>query len=94
MTQDQPSRLDQLETALARFAEIQLQTNVRQDQLMTQVQEQTRQNSVAIAQLTNRVDALTTSTTETIQLVAQNSREIRQIWEYLLQQRPNGRSDG
>ncbi|MBW4636479.1 MAG: hypothetical protein KME30_32775 [Iphinoe sp. HA4291-MV1] len=104
MTQDFSNRLDRLETALARFAEIQLQTNVRQDQLMTQIQEQTRENSVALAQLTggianltaqvnqlgSRVDALTTSTTETLRLVADNSIEIRRIWEYLLRQGGNG----
>lgn len=90
MTQDQPSRLDRLETIVGDIGEVVLQ-----------ISEVTQANSVAIAQLTNRVDALTTSTTEAIQLIAQNSRQIarnndriEQILEYLFRERPNGRGDG
>lgn len=52
MTQDQSSRLDRLEAALARFAEIQLQSNAQHDLALTRIEEQTRRNSTAIAQLT------------------------------------------
>ncbi|MGJ5676809.1 MAG: hypothetical protein ACR9NN_24935 [Nostochopsis sp.] len=55
----------------------------------------------AIANLTNqmnqlgsRVDALTTSTTETLRLVADNSREIRDIWRYLRYEPRNGNGRG
>ncbi len=107
MTQDQPDRLDRLEAALARFAELTIQNTVRHDEVLTRledsasrhdealtrIEEQTSRNSVAIDRLTSRVDALTTTTTETLRLVADNSIEIRRIWDYLLRQSGNGRGE-
>ncbi len=143
MTQNQPDRLERLEAALGRFAELTI-ANVqrhdqaltrledsasRHDEALTRIEEQTSRNSEAIANLTtqaqrhdeqlfriegaitdlttkmnqigSRVDALTTSTTETIQLVAQQAvqserdrqawqSEIREIWQYLRYEPRNG----
>jgi DNA-directed RNA polymerase subunit F len=91
-------RHDQALTRLEESAE-------RHSDRLDRIEEQQRQNIEAIANLAtqinllgNRVDALTTTTTETIQLVAINSQQIarsneriEQILEYLFQQRPNGR---
>lgn len=95
-TPNQPDRLDQLEAALSRFAEIQLQTNVQHDERLAELEDLTARNARAI-------EVLTTSTTETIQLVAQQAvqaerdrtawqAEIQRIWEYLFSQSRNGHS--
>ncbi|MCP6758497.1 MAG: hypothetical protein NHB32_06940 [Fischerella sp. CENA71] len=55
----------------------------RHDEVLTRIEKQTRQNARAI-------EALTTSTTETIQLVAQNSIAIRDILERLDRRFNNG----
>ncbi|WP_026736090.1 hypothetical protein [Fischerella sp. PCC 9605] len=59
MTQDQSDRLDRIERLLEGLAERQLRTD-----------EQISANTVAINRLTSRTDALTTSTTEAMQLIA------------------------
>ncbi|KAB8315334.1 hypothetical protein SD81_032660 [Tolypothrix campylonemoides VB511288] len=82
MTQDQPSRLDRIEALLADTADLVL----AHDEALARIEEQTNRNARAI-------EALTTSTTETLRLVADNSRRIEQILEYLFRERPNGRGD-
>ncbi|NJM71616.1 MAG: hypothetical protein HC862_16165 [Scytonema sp. RU_4_4] len=103
-----PSRLDRLEALLADVGDVVLQNaevTANHSEMLTRLENSAFRHDEAldriegaIAQLTNRVDALTTSTTETIQLVAENSRQIarnndriEQILEYLFRERPNGR---
>jgi rubrerythrin len=92
--QRQQQHLDRHDEALSR-----LENSVsRHDEALTRIEEQTRQNARAI-------EALTTSTTETIQLVAQQAvqserdrqtwqAEIRRIWEHLERQTGNGNGRG
>ncbi|MFB2772343.1 hypothetical protein ACE1AT_24125 [Pelatocladus sp. BLCC-F211] len=88
--QRQQQQLDRHDEVLSR-----LENSVsRHDETLTRIEEQTRQNSEQINRLEMRMNQLaelvTTSTTETIQLVAQNSREIREIWRYLRYEPRNG----
>ncbi len=69
----QPSRLDRMEAVLLDTADLVLAHN----EALTRIEG-------AIEQLTNRVDTLTTITT-------QNNQRIEQILEYLFRERPNGR---
>jgi methyl-accepting chemotaxis protein len=95
------NQLAPLMTQVAQIATDTAQTVARHDQTLIRIEEQTRQNSEVIGRLEQRMDQLadlvTTSTTETIRLVADNSRQIannnqriEQILEYLYSQSGNG----
>jgi hypothetical protein len=71
----------------------------RHNEVLTQLEEQTRQNAIqqatntqALAQLTEDVASLTDVVTNAIEIIESDREafreEIRRIWEYLL--KPNG----
>jgi 1,2-phenylacetyl-CoA epoxidase catalytic subunit len=81
----------------------------RIEQILLSVSQQQQLNTQAIAQLTNQVDRLSVELEQSIghmtEVVVQLGEdaerdrqifqvEIRRIWEYLLQQSGNGRSNG
>ncbi|TFI54862.1 hypothetical protein BLD44_007660 [Mastigocladus laminosus UU774] len=96
--------LNELAVAHRQIADFSTRQAERQQQRTNQLEntieliaQQQQQNTAAIANLTSqmnflgsRVDALTTTTTETIQLVAQNSVAIRDILERLDRRFNNG----
>ncbi|PMB27374.1 hypothetical protein [Fischerella thermalis] len=57
-------------------------------------QETLDRHETTLARIERSIEALTTSTTETIQLVAQNSIAIREIWRYLRYEPRNGNGRG
>lgn len=101
MTSNEPSRLDRIEATQAVHSQILNEVAVAHRQLTDfatrqaeQQSQRTNQLETALTQLTNRVDVLTTTTTETIQLVAQNSVAIRDILERLDRRFNNGNGRG
>jgi len=78
MTQDQPSRLDNLEAALGRFAEITIQNVLRHDEAIARHDEALFRMEGTIIDLGTRMDhlssqveAMTTSTTELVRSIAE-----------------------
>jgi methyl-accepting chemotaxis protein len=63
-------------------------TTQRNSDNIAQLAEQTAE---AIAQLTAQVDRLTASAEARDQRIEENNARIREIFEYLYQERPNGR---
>ncbi|MBR8832527.1 MAG: hypothetical protein DSM106950_00400 [Stigonema ocellatum SAG 48.90 = DSM 106950] len=51
MTQDQPNRLDNLEAALARFAEITMQNVVRHDEALSRLEANAASHDEALSRL-------------------------------------------
>ncbi len=94
MTQDQPSRLDRLETLLAEVGDVVLQNaevTANHSAILTRLENSASRHDEALTriegaleQLTNRVDTLAAVT-------AQNNDRMEQILEYLFRERPNGR---
>ncbi|WP_315791585.1 hypothetical protein [Fischerella sp. JS2] len=74
------NQLAPLMTQVAQIATSTSETVAWHDETLIRIEEQTRQNSEAIGRLEQRMDQLaalvTTSTTETIRLIANNSRQI------------------
>lgn len=108
MTQDQPNRLNNLEAALERFAELTIQNTQRHDEAIARHDEALFRIERAIADLatqqqqtTRSIEALSTTFTETLQLVAEQTRlhaqhraEIKEIWRYLRYEPRNGNGRG
>jgi uncharacterized protein YoaH (UPF0181 family) len=106
MAERHSDRLDRLEESALRHdqALTRLEESAqRQGDRLDLLEDQTRRNAESVGRLELQVEQMreivTTSISETIQLVASNSRQIAQnnerierILEYLFQQRPNGRS--
>lgn len=107
-TAEKTDRHDQALTRLEQITTYNTEALTRLEQITTRNTEALTHIEGAIAnlitqmnQLGSRVDALTTTTTETLRLVADNSRQIaqnsqrvEQILEYLFRERPNGRGNG
>lgn len=107
MTTNQPdnsNRLDNLEVALSRFAEISFQSYRQHDEALNRLesavadlttqQQQTARNLESLSAQTNRsLQALSQTQTECLQLIASNTVEINRIWQYLERQTGNGRAD-
>ncbi|MCP6758490.1 MAG: hypothetical protein NHB32_06905 [Fischerella sp. CENA71] len=96
--------LSQLAPLTAQIAQLLAQQTARgdrHDELLNRLSEQTTRNAESLNRLEQRMDQLaelvTTSTTETIRLVAELARqqasdkvEIREIWRYLRYEPRNG----
>jgi cellulose biosynthesis protein BcsQ len=95
-TQDQPNRLDQIESILLQVAQ-QQQVNT---QVITRLENTVQQNSEAIAELRQELGESISHLVGVIGDFAEEAQqdrvvfqaEIRRIWEYLLQRSGNGSS--
>jgi chromosome segregation ATPase len=99
--EESSSRHDEMLTRLE-------ESSSRHDEALTRLEESSFQHDAALTRIETAIDrleeqtarnargieALTTSTTETIRLVADQSLRIEQILEYLFRERPNGRGGG
>jgi len=115
LTQNQPNRLDNLEAALGRFAELTIQNVRRHDEALSRLEANAAKHDEALfriegaiadlttqqQQTTRSMDALSTTVTETLLLVAEQARlhaqhraEIEEIWRYLRYEPRNGNGRG
>lgn len=87
-------RMDRLEAALGRFAEITIQNIQRHDQEMFELRGVMTDLATQQQQTNRSLEALSQTQAECLQLIATNTVEINRIWQYLERQTGNGRSGG
>jgi len=87
-------RIDRLEAALGRFAEITIQNIHRHDQEMFEMRGIMTDLATQQQQTTRSLEALSQTQAECLQLIATNTVEINRIWQYLERQTGNGRGGG
>ncbi len=88
------NRIDNLEAALGRFAEMTIQNIQRHDQEMFELRGLMTDLATQQQQTTRSLEALSQTQAECLQLIATNTLEINRIWQYLERQTGNGRSGG